>query len=228
MFVISDLICTTAHMLADTYMCLHTPLVIRTHAHTHIHMCIYMYIYLCSTNRKITSMRIFWSLCTHALTCFNLRMEARPVKVVNLKLERREFRRITRNTGTETSKKKTDLFKTIFPRNMLLMIETLAYVWHVTCVFDVLQSSKTDPRQPTKTCPSRWRSIYGLHLDSSPFLRVELADARDVGGTKGWDGCGGCCLLGSQRNSYVFETIRKNLRQHWVASLHNCEFIAGQ
>lgn len=51
-------------------------------------------------------MRIFWSLCTHALTCFNLRMEARPVKVVNLKLERREFRRITRNTGTETSKKK--------------------------------------------------------------------------------------------------------------------------
>lgn len=60
-------------------------------------------------------MRIFWSLCTHALTCFNLRMEARPVKVVNLKLERREFRRITRNTGTETSKKKRIFSKQFFP-----------------------------------------------------------------------------------------------------------------
>lgn len=26
----------------------------------------------------------------------------------------------------------------------------------------------------------RWRSVYGLRLSCSPFLRVELSDARDV------------------------------------------------
>lgn len=46
MFVIYDSIRTTAHMLADTYMCLHTPLVIRTRAHTHTYVYLYVYIFM--------------------------------------------------------------------------------------------------------------------------------------------------------------------------------------
>ena len=126
-------------------------------------------------------MRIFWSLCTHALTCFNLRMEARPVKVVNLKLERREFRRITRNTGTETSKKKKGSFQNNFSpecafddRNIGLCMTCDMCFWCFTVIKNWPSATNQDlpvqvafhlrlaPRQLTVfaggagRCPGRW------------------------------------------------------------------------